>query len=113
MESRIFGTLSLFPESGHYVPVLGRLAVPGTEDGMRRSPHLPAWLDRRGFSAATKARIAAALLRSSRRSSPTPDEALVDNVVAFPSPNRAADAGSPDLDGGAGQNSGTGSRRTG
>lgn len=113
MERRNFGTPSLFPEGGRYVPVSGRLAVPDTEDGMRRSSHLPAWLDRRGFSAATKARIAAALALSSRQTSPMPDEAVADNVLAFPSPNRAADAGATDLDAGTSRNSGTGSRRTG
>ncbi|MER2265490.1 hypothetical protein [Methylobacterium oxalidis] len=51
---------------------------------MKRAKRMPAWLARRGFTARTKARIAAALGRSSRTDQDVPDpEKPAGNTVPY------------------------------
>lgn len=75
---------------------------------MKRASHLPVWLDRRGFSAATKARIAATLANPDVRATPQEHADHGGNVVAFPGSVRdregqSGDQGADALSGEAGE----------
>lgn len=59
---------------------------------MKSASRLPAWLERRGFSATTKARIAISLARNSRKPVRAGFALSDGNVVAFSGHDVAAEA---------------------